>query len=128
MSNSATEAAAIRHVLDLERQAGRSPEDVSRKGAPYDVSSPPRKIEIKAFGGSARGAGVPLEGSQVDAALEDPQNYYVYVVDNVDSPEAMGVLVLHGELLRAMIDRSTPRRTYWPTFRTGDYDTAERLL
>jgi hypothetical protein len=61
VGNSHTEEAAIRHVMELERLAGREPVDVSRAGAPYDVNSPPRKIEVKAFGGSARGAPVLLE-------------------------------------------------------------------
>jgi len=47
------------------------------QGFPYDVSSPPRMIEIKAFGGSARGAPIPLEDRQVKAAREDPENFYV---------------------------------------------------
>jgi len=65
------------------RSCGRKPEDVTRKGAPFDISSPPRKIEVKAFGGSARGAPVPLEDRQVAEARSDPANFYLYVVDNV---------------------------------------------
>jgi hypothetical protein len=56
MGNSETERTAIEYVMELERSAGRVPVDVHLKGAPYDVSSPPRKIEVKAFGRSARGA------------------------------------------------------------------------
>ena len=56
MGNSETERRAIEHVMRLERQAGRHPEDVRLTDAPYDVASPPRKIEVKAFGASARGA------------------------------------------------------------------------
>ena len=69
--------------MQLERAAVRKPEDVTRKGAPFDISSPPRKIEVKAFGGSARGAPVPLEDRQVAEARSDPANFYLYVVDNV---------------------------------------------
>lgn len=127
MGNSETEALAIRLVMELERQAGRDPQDVSKAGAPFDVSSPPRKIEIKAVSGSARGAQIPLEGSQVDAAIADPDNYYLYVVDNIADAAAMSVRALHGDQLRAMIDRAQPRRTYWPTLRVMDYDAAERL-
>ena len=60
-------------------------------------------------------------------AAADPDNFYVYVVDNVALPEAMTVRVLHGELLRRMIDGAKPMTTYWPTFRVADYDAAERL-
>ena len=120
MTNSETERKAIEYVMQLERDAGRTPEDVSRKGVPYDISSPPRKIEVKASGGSARGAAVPLEGSQVEQAKSDPENFYLYVVDNVASSQ-IAVRVIHGAALAA-IERTTPRLTYWPTFRAGDYD------
>jgi len=63
----------------------------------------------------------------VTEAAADPDNFYVYVVDNVALPEAMTVRVLHGELLRRMIDGAKPMTTYWPTFRVADYDAAERL-
>ena len=53
MANTETEHVGIEYVLELERRAGRQPEDVHLKGVPYDVYSPPRKIEVKAFGGSA---------------------------------------------------------------------------
>lgn len=83
MANSETERRAIEFVMQCELAAGRVPEDVSRKGAQFDISSPPRKIEVKAFGGSARGAPVPLEERQVREAASDPANFFLYVVDNV---------------------------------------------
>lgn len=130
VSNTETERIAIEFVMQIERQAGREPEDVRRAGAPYDISSPPRKIEVKAFGGSARGAPVPLEQRQVDAARDDPDNYYLYVVDNVARADhgEMVARVLHGEALRSMIDAVKPQTTYWPTFRTAHYDEVECLL
>jgi hypothetical protein len=129
MSNSETERIAIEHVMRLERIAGRSPKDVRLMQRPYDVASPPRKIEVKAFGGSARGAAVPLEASQVVAAQEDPENFYLYIVDNVARADRgeMSVRILHGETLRAMIDRTNPHVTYWPTLQVAEYDAAERL-
>ncbi len=125
MANADIERAGIEYVLRLEREAGRHPEDVhDQRGFSYDVSSPPRKIEVKAFGGSARGAPIPLEDRQVKAAREDPENFYVYVVDNIASGDQakIAVRVLHGPVLRAMIDRTMPQITYWPTLRTSDYD------
>ena len=124
MTNSETERVAIEHVMALERRAGRQPEDVHLQGYPYDISSPPRKIEVKAFGGSARGAPIPLEDRQVKAAQEEPEHFYVYVVDNIADADRdkIAVRVLQGELLHAMLDRSTPQITYWPTLRTADYD------
>lgn len=84
-------------------------------------------IEVKAVSGSARGEAIPLEGSQVDAAAADPENYYVYIVDHVADPVEMSIRALHGAQLRDIIQRSAPRRTYWPTLRAAEYDSAERL-
>ena len=114
----------------VKHQVGRTPEDVSRAGRPYDIDSPPRKIEVKAFGGSARGAEIPLEERQVDEARRDPDNYYVYVVDNVARRDhgEMAVRVIHGAALQAVITGAKRYTTYWSTFRVGEYDDAERLL
>lgn len=124
MGNAEIERAAIEYVMGLERKARRQPVDVHLQGFPYDISSPPRKIEIKAFGRSARGAPIPLEERQVKAAREDPENFYLYVVDNI-ADEVQGkiaVRVLHGPALRTMLDSAAPHITYWPTLRTSDYD------
>jgi hypothetical protein len=85
MAKAEVERIAIELVMQLERDAGREPVDVHNRGTPYDIASPPRKIEVKAVSGSARGAPVPLEQRQFQAALDDPENYYVYVVDNIAS-------------------------------------------
>jgi Domain of unknown function (DUF3883) len=124
LTNAEIEGAAIEYVMGLERAADRQPEDVHLQGFPYDVSSPPRKIEVKAFGGSARGAPIPLEDRQVKAAREDPVNFYVYVVDNIAAGDQakIAVRVLQGPVLSAMLDRAVPHITYWPTLRTSEYD------
>ncbi|WP_434742578.1 protein NO VEIN domain-containing protein [Micromonospora sp. SH-82] len=129
MGNSETEATAIARVLEVERQAGRTPEDVRSSGLPYDVSSPPRKIEMKAFGGSARGLAIPLEDRQYQAAMQDPEHFYLYVVDNVAKADEgrMRVRVVHGTALRDMLARSRPHITYWPTFRVDEYDAADQM-
>lgn len=123
MANAEVERIAIELVMQLERDAGREPVDVHNRGTPYDISSPPRKIEVKAVSGSARGAPVPVEQRQFQAALDDPENYYLYVVDNISrAPLTPEVRVLHGDSLRTMLDGCKPHITYWPTFRTGLYD------
>ncbi|MFC1410223.1 protein NO VEIN domain-containing protein [Streptacidiphilus sp. N1-12] len=128
MGNQEIERIAINYVLTLERAEGRKPTDVSTKGYGYDVHSPPRKIEVKAFGRSARGAPVPLEERQLAEFEQNPELYYVYVVDNVgQSDGAMSVRVLHGQVLRGLIERAKPSRTYWSTLRVAEYDAAERL-
>ena len=105
MGHSETERRAIEYVMQLERGQGRQPTDVHHAGAPYDVDSPPRKIEVKAFGGSARGAAIPIEDRQARAAREDPENFYLHVVDNVSRADEglMRVRVLHGERLTVIM-------------------------
>ena len=77
---------------------------------------------MKAFGGSARGAAIPLEDRQVKEARQDPANYYVNIVDNIASHDQVALRVLHGQLLAAMLDRTAPFITYWPTLRVSGYD------
>ncbi|QOV37280.1 DUF3883 domain-containing protein [Streptomyces ferrugineus] len=129
MGNKETEQAGITHVMALERAAGRDPKDVRTSGLPYDVESSPRMIEVKAFSRCARSEVLPLEHRQVEAAKANPERFYLYVVDNLASIDgaAVGVRILYGEVLRAMIERSQPQITYWPTFRAAEYDQAERL-
>lgn len=77
--------------------------------------------------GPAKGQPIPLEKSQVEQYRCDPDNYYVYVVENLGTPEQAGIVVLHGDTLRDMVARSVPVETRWPTLRTGEYDAAPRL-
>jgi Protein NO VEIN, C-terminal len=80
--NKAIEDAAISWVMELERDAGRQPRDARYRGAPADIESPPRIIEVKAFGKSNRGYDLWLETCQVDEARENA-DFFVYVVENV---------------------------------------------
>jgi hypothetical protein len=113
---------AIEHVMAVEKTAGRVPQDVRPTGAPYDISSPPRKIAIKAFNRSASGGVLALEESQVAEARRDPANYYLYVVDHVADPAPTAVRIIHGDLLTTILDRTPPKVSYCATFRTGEYD------
>ena len=70
MTNREIEDFAIDHVLRLECAAGREPQDARKQQAPVDVISPPRLIEVKAVGGSARRRPIPL-------------SFLLYVVENV---------------------------------------------
>ncbi len=76
------ESAAIEWVMGLGRGAGREPRDVRYAGAPGDIASPPRVIEVKAFGKSNRGYDLWLETRQIEEARTNP-DFYVYVVENV---------------------------------------------
>lgn len=81
--NKTIEDAAVAFVLDLERQAGRTPHDRRyEKAYAADIESLPRVIEVKAVGGSQRGWFLPLEVPQVEAARVNP-DFFVYIVDNV---------------------------------------------
>jgi hypothetical protein len=62
--------------MELERDAGRSPTDTRYSGAPADIESPPRMIEVKSFGRSTRGYDLLMEPSQVDEARRNP-NFYI---------------------------------------------------
>ena len=69
----AVETAAVLWVMDLERNAGRSPVDRRyERSFPGDIESPPRIIEIKASSGSYRGWFLPLEPIQRENALNNP--------------------------------------------------------
>lgn len=102
---------AIEHVIAQERKDGRRPENVSRKGMPFDISSPPRKIEVKSFRRSARGDVITLKNRQYKAAMADPENFYIYVVDKVSSAAgaSIGVRVFHDALLAELLNQ--PVRT-----------------
>ncbi len=131
MRISEVERRALEYVMKLERDAGRDPQDVHTQRRPYDIDSPPRKIEVKAYGGSARGGLLPLEESQVREAQDDPENFCVYVVDNIalaaNGEGEMKVHVLRGRTLQDLLAGVKPRLTYWPTLRVSVYDDAEQM-
>jgi hypothetical protein len=132
VSNRETENFAIEYVLQLERAAGREPLDTRKTGDPVDITSPPRLIEVKAFGGSARGQPVPLEQRQVDALRANPESFFLYEVEEINEARAglgkPSVLVLDGAKVLAMVATAKPVTTYWPTLRVADYNSAPRLI
>jgi len=125
VGNKAVEDAAIAWVIGLERAAGRNPRDTRRMGSPADIQSPPRVIEVKAFGTTNRGFGLWLETRQVEEARRNP-NFYVYVVENVrqGDPALFTLRVLGGERLRRLLDRAKERRYYEMPWPVADYDSA----
>jgi Protein NO VEIN, C-terminal len=82
VGNKATEDVAIAWVIQVELAAGRHPRDTRYQGAPADIESPPRLIEVKAFGKSTRGDDLLLESRQVEQARSNA-DFYGYVVENV---------------------------------------------
>lgn len=123
VGNKAIEEAAIRFVMEVERRAGREPRDTRHRGAPADIESLPRVIEVKAFGRSNRGFGLWLETRQVEEARNNP-NFYVYVVENVrqGDPSRFTLKVLSGERLARLLDRAKLRSYYEVPWPVADYD------
>lgn len=68
VGNKAVEDAAIAYVINYEGRHGRTAHDTRHRGAPADVQSEGRLIEVKAAGRSARGFDMWLEVRQVEEA------------------------------------------------------------
>jgi hypothetical protein len=124
-TNREVEDAAIAWVMSLERAAGREPRDVRYSRAAADIESPPRTIEVKAIGRSARGDDLPLELPQLAAARDDP-NFFLYVVDHVrqGDPELFQLRVLGGELLQRLLLRVKEQRYYSLPWPVAEYDSS----
>ncbi|WP_326547808.1 DUF3883 domain-containing protein [Mycolicibacterium sp. ND9-15] len=122
-SNKAVENAAIAWVIKLERAKGRDPRDTRFKGAPADIESPPRVIEVKAFGTSNRGYDLLMEVTQVEEARRNP-DFYLYVVENVrqGDPGKFTLRVLGGQRLQRLLERAKEYRGYSVPWPVADYD------
>jgi hypothetical protein len=122
-TNKAKEDAAIAWVMELEREQGRQPQDTRYKGASADIESPPRLIEVKAFGKTSRGYDLLMEVRQVEEARRNP-DFYVYVVENVGQgdPAEFTLRVLGGSRLRRLLERAKEYRGYSVPWPVADYD------
>jgi hypothetical protein len=128
-SNKAVEDAAIEWVLRIEREAGRDAVDTRGTGAAADVSSPPRLIEVKAYGRSARGQDLWLEPRQIEEADRNP-DFCIYVVENVrqGDPPGFSLRVLGGETLRVLLQRRREQRYFTVPWPVEAYDEMPRGL
>ena len=114
VGNKAIEDAAIAFVIEHEQRAGRQPNDTRYRGAPADLESGGRVIEVKAAGRSVRSSGfLMLEERQVKEAKENP-NFYVYVVENIaqGDPAKFELRVIGGETLQRLIAGAKQRRYF----------------
>ncbi len=105
---------------------GRQPRDTRYGGAPADIESPPRLIEIKAVGkDSCRGEDLWLETRQVDEARRNT-NFYVYVVENVRQGDSgqFRLKVYGGEQLRRLLVNAKERRHYEVPVPVREYEAA----
>lgn len=125
--NKAIEDAAIAYVMEREREAGREPTDTRYIGAPADIESPPRLIEVKAVGKlTGRGDGFMwLETRQVETARDNP-NFYVYLVENVrqGDPALFTLRVFGGGQLQRLLARAKERRYFEVPLPVREYDSA----
>jgi hypothetical protein len=118
------EGAAIKFVVGVEVAEGRSARDARwEPGVPTDVSGD-RLIEVKAYGGSARGNDLWLEPAQVAAALAEPDRFWLYVVDNVSQgdPGQFRLLRFGGAIWANMLAGRRERRYFEIPFPVGVYD------
>lgn len=123
VTNRQVEDAAIIHVLRLERNAGRDAVDARRRGSLVDIEGD-RLIEVKAYGGTARGSALWLEPNQVQAALAEPTRFHLIIVDNVNQgdPDRFRVLDLHGQALAELLARRREKHYFEVPLPTGTYD------
>jgi hypothetical protein len=129
VGNKAVEEAAIRWVMELERAAGRVPRDTRYAGAPADIESPPRVIEVKAFGKSNRGFDLWLETRQVDEARRN-RHFYLYVVENVrqGDPARFTLKVLGPDRMGRLLERAKEQRYFTVPWPVADYDSCPSEL
>jgi len=124
------ENAAVEWVLGLERSAGRTPIDArARRGFAGDIESPPRVIEVKSFGRSARGEFLWLETSQVEEGRRNP-DFHVYLVEEVaqGDPAGFTLKVFGGERLGRLLARARERRYFEVPLPVAEYDGAPEGL
>jgi hypothetical protein len=109
--------------MELELAAGRTPRDTRYQGAPADVESPPRLIEVKAFGKTNRGFDLWLEPRQVEEARRN-SDFYLYVVENIrqGDPGLFTLKVLGGARLARLLERAKERRYFEMPWPVADYD------
>lgn len=125
VGNRAIETAAVEYVIAREQEAGRAARDVRGTRAAGDVISPPRMIEVKAYGKSARGTDLWLEVRQVDEARPQNPDFWIYVVENVrqGDPALFTLKALGGERLQRLLQRAKEQRYYTVPWPVADYDS-----
>ncbi len=124
VGNRTIENAAIAFVMEYERRSGREPQDThGNPQAPADLVSPPRMIEVKAYGGSARGGELWLEPNQMQAATSGGE-FYLYIVENVrqGDPRLFTLRILGGERLGSLLKRAKEWRYFTLPWPVNDYD------
>ena len=127
IGNHRIEDAAIQWVLTFEHSKGREAQDVRHQGESADIVSSDRVIEVKAYGGSARGTDLWLEVTQFAEAKSNP-DFHLYIVENVrqGDPDLFMLIDLHGEVLAELVARAREQRHYTVPFPVAVYDRLTR--
>ena len=115
--------------MGLERLAGREPRDARYARSPADIESPPRLIEVKAFGVHNRGIELWLEVPQVEEARRNA-DFFLYVAENVrqGDPEQFTLRVLGGERLQTLLRRAKEHRYFTLPWPVAEYDNTPLRL
>lgn len=120
-TNRQIEDVAIRLVLEREHAAGRSAVDTRNRNALVDIEGD-FLIEVKAFGGAARGSDLWLESRQVKAALDDPSRFHLVVVEHIRTGVPR-MIDIYGEQLTALLERRREKHYFEVPFPTAVYDS-----
>ena len=121
------EDAAIAYVIEVERAEGRTARDTRHEqGAPADLVSGDRVIEVKACGTSSRGNELWLECSQYIAAQGEPDRFWLYLVENVaqGDPAEFRLIRLGGHRLQELLERAREQRFWTVPVPVRVYDEA----
>lgn len=118
------EEAAIKLVLEREHSAGRAALDTRAMGGLVDIEGD-WLIEVKAYGGSARGVDPWLETRQGQTALDDPQRFHLVVVEGIKAGRPR-LLDIHGEQLALLLKRWREKHYFEVPFPTAVYDLLVR--
>ena len=123
ITNREIESAAIAFVLAQEAAEGRPGSDTRGRGAAGDVLCGERVIEVKAYGGSARGQDLWLETRQVVEGRANP-NFWLYLVENVrqGDPAHYRLLRIGGDRLQALLGRAREKHYFEVPLPVGIYD------
>ena len=125
-SNVEIENAAIAFVIEQERLAGRTARDTRHQGAVADIESDDRIIEVKAAGTTSRGFEIWLEPNQYAAAKAHPDQFWLYLVENVrqGDPSEFRLLRFGGDRLSPLIGKAKVRHYYSVPVPVAVYDEA----
>ena len=121
-TNKAKEDAAIAWVMELERANGRQPQDTRYVGAPADIESPPRLIEVAVRNHHARLR--PADGGSADRGGPAQPELLRVRSENIGQgdPAEFTLRVLGGPRLQRLLERAKEFRGYYVPWPVADYD------